>query len=487
MEENVVFGNSKNTTEQPVAVQPAPQASSVPVSPPPPPETPSPPPSLPTHHGILGLLLKILIPLLVLGVLVVVFITYVLPIIRNSGIVGNGAPVAITYWGLWEPKEVIQPIIDEFETQNKGIKVTYEQRDIKRYKETLLTRINGGDGPDVYRFHNSWTKSMKDVLSPIPSSVITTEEFKKYYPVVQSDMVVSGGVYGIPLMMDTLVMFVNDKILEDYGIGVPETWEDFTKVAGAVTVPDETGQIHTYGAAIGSYDTISRAPDILSVLFAQNRINLKEPGKASPGSVEEALRFYTNFATGRDNFVKVWNPEGQPALEAFAGGNVAMYFGYSWDIFTVKARSPELVFSTHKIPYLSTPITVASYWAEGVSSKSKHQKESLLFLQFLTKKETQQKLYTLEAKTRLFGELPAREDLAAAFSDNALLFPFLDQAKFAVSSYFVSDTHDSSVNEQLNTYLGNAVRSVLGNTSPGSAVETLLKGVNQVLTRYGIN
>src|SRR5207244_1425991 len=108
----------------------------------------------------------------------------------------------------------------------------------------------------------------------------------------------------------------------------------------------------------------------------------------------------------------------------------------------------------------------------GISNKSKHQKEALLFMKFLSQKDTMQKLYSQEAKTRLFGEPYARADLADLLRENTLVYPFVAQGKDAKSSFFISDTNDNGLNSQMNGYLGNAVRSVLGNTSPDSAVET---------------
>ncbi len=483
MEGNIVFGTNEPQIKPPLQGQPLP-ASQAPPDPVIPPS--SPPPPIPVHNGLFGgLLIKIVIVLIMLiGIGLAVFF-FILP--RFSGGLGGGGDVTLTYWGLWEPKSVMQPVIDGFQKDHPGIKVVYEQRDIKQYKETLLTRMSSGDGPDVFRFHNSWTTSMKSALSPLPSTVISPQDFKKYYfPVVQSDMTISGGIYGIPLQMDTLAMFVNDGILEDYGIGTPRTWEEFVTVTNALTVTNREGQTLTYGAAIGAYDNISRAPDLLSVLFAQSRVDLRKPGGASAQSYADSLRFYTDFATGRDGIVRTWNPNAPQAISVFAGEKAAIYFGYSWDIFAIKAQNPSLQFSIHQVPYLTTPVTVASYWAEGVSSKSMHQKEAMLFLRFLAKKETQQQLYSLESKTRLFGELPARRDLAENLRENQLVYPFLQGAETAVSSYFVSDTYDNSLNEQMNGYLGNAVRSVLGNVSPESASETLRKGISQVLVKYGI-
>ena len=107
-------------------------------------------------------------------------------------------------------------------------------------------------------------------------------------------------------------------------------------------------------------------------------------------------------------------------------------------------------------------------------------------MKFLAQKDTQSKLYSDEAGARTFGEPYARVDLGAEFAlDNQYLYPFLKQAKTAVSSFFVDGTYDNGLNSQMNTYLGNAVNSIFNNISPETAVDTLSQGVSQVLKQYG--
>ena len=152
----------------------------------------------------------------------------------------------------------------------------------------------------------------------------------------------------------------------------------------------------------------------------------------------------------------------------------------------MKTANADLNFEVHPVTRLpGRSMTIASYWAEGVSAKSKHQKEAMEFLAFLAKRQTQQKLFTEASKTRLFGEPYSRLDLAESLKNNTYLYPFVSQAKNAKSSFFAGDTYDNGLNSQMNTYLGNAVRSVTSNTSAESAVETLSQGVAQVLQQYG--
>ncbi|MBP7832930.1 MAG: hypothetical protein KA035_04135, partial [Candidatus Levybacteria bacterium] len=123
---------------------------------------------------------------------------------------------------------------------------------------------------------------------------------------------------------------------------------------------------------------------------------------------------------------------------------------------------------------------------EGVSTKSKHQKEAFIFLNYLGKKETLEKLYKLESQQRLFGELYPRRDMKTLLVSNPLLKTFLDQADNAVSTPFSSDTYDGAMNAALNTYMGNAVNSILEGGSAESAIDTLGAGEAQVLKNYGV-
>jgi hypothetical protein len=67
---------------------------------------------------------------------------------------------------------------------------------------------------------------------------------------------------------------------------------------------------------------------------------------------------------------------------------------------------------------------------------------------------------------------------------NPQLAPFVSQAEKSSSSLFASDTYFDNYNGALNRYLGNAVNSVLGNTSSDTAITTLSQGVTQILNQY---
>lgn len=416
-----------------------------------------------------------------LGLVVLFFLitTFVLPLFSKK----ESGTVTLVYWGLWENENSIKSVISDFEKQNPHIKITYEKQDIRQYRDRLTTRIQNGTGPDIFRFHNTWFPMFSNSLAPISSDVIKKGEFEKnYYPVIQQDIVKNGAIYGIPLGIDVLALYINKDIFSAAGLDIPTTWDAFASVSRKLTVKDEQGKIKTAGAAIGTFDNINHAPDIISLLLVQNGADIKNLSGTSQNA-SDALSFYTSFASDLGN---VWDETLDPSLLMFAKGSLAMYFGFSWDVFAIQASNPALPFEIHPVPHLpNRNTTIASYWVEGVSARSTHQKEAMQFMKFLSKQETQQKLFTVTSKTRLFGEPYARIDLAESLKDNQYVYPFVAQAKDASSSFFAANTHDNGLNSQMNVYLGNAVRSILNGDSPQTAVDTLSKGVSQVLGQYG--
>lgn len=426
-------------------------------------------------------LLKFLLGFILITGFIAIIVLIVLPKITKIPL---GGQVTLTYWGLWEDNGIMQGIISDFERENPSIKVEYSKQNPKQYKDRLLTRINNDTGPDIFRFHNTWYPMISKVLLPIPKDIISKEEFSRnYYPVAQKDLIKNGAIYGIPLEIDTLALFINKSLSQSAGLSAPVTWNDFINNARAMTVKDENNKIKTAGAAMGTYKNVTHAPDILSLLFLQNGVDFNNVEKSSD-RIQGALSFYTSFATDQNN---IWDNTLDSSILAFSKGNLGMFFGYSWDYFTIKQFNPDLSFTIVPVPQLpGQNTTLASYWAEGVSAKSKHQKEALLFMKFLAKKDTAAKLYQAQAKTRAFGEPYARIDLSDTLKTNSDVYTFVFQAPSASSSIFVDSTFDEGLNQEANTYLENAVNKILENNgSIQAAFDDFSKGFTQVLQKYG--
>lgn len=396
--------------------------------------------------------------------------------------------VVINYWGLWEQEGIITPIIREFEAKNPKIKVQYNKQSPKQYNQRLRTAIESGTGPDVFRFHNTWVPMLKNQLAPVPTDVMTPEQFTStYYPVAKDDLVAGSTIYGIPLMIEGLGLFYNQDIFEAAGITAPPTtWEELLAMVPKIAKPDGNGFV-VAGIALGTTSNIENFSDILALMFFQNGAN---PANLTGKEAEETLSFYRKFATPTDP-VYTWNDTMDNSMYAFANGKVAMIFAPSWRAFDIdemaKQVNPNLRYQIVPVPQLpGNTVTWASYWAEGVSEKSKYKKESWEFMKFLTSKEVMMKLYSQEGNIRRFGEPYSRVDMASLIADAPYVGAYVKQAKDARSFPLASRTFDEGINDKMMKYLEMSISSLSQGSSPQQELETLRKGFSQVLSQYGL-
>ena len=388
--------------------------------------------------------------------------------------------VTITYWGLWEPSRVLEDVIKDFESQNPGVTVNYQQQSYRDYRERLQTAIAGNQGPDVFRFHASWVPMLKSELSPVPASVMKPSDFQsQYYPVVSEQLQSGGQFVGVPLMYDGLALFYNKDMLRSANADPPKTWADLRTLASRLTVRTN-GQIQRGGLAIGNASNVEHFSDILGLLILQNGGDITKP---TSKATTDAITFYTNFYT-QD---KVWDASLPSSTLAFSRGDAAMMLAPSWRAHDIMAQNPNLSFGIAPVPQLSTNRTTwASYWAEGVNAQSKNKEVAWKLIQFLSQKETLQKLYSDASKERSFGEIYPRTDMAADLATNEFAAAYLSDAPYAKSSYMNSFTHDNGINDQIIKYYEDAVTAITTNQRSDEALTTVDQGVRQVLRQYNL-
>ncbi|MDP1710317.1 MAG: extracellular solute-binding protein [candidate division WWE3 bacterium] len=402
-----------------------------------------------------------------------------LPLI--GGLFGQGGDVTLTYWGLWENPDVINPLIasfvEEYERENPRINLTinYEKRSfgtLEQYKETLLTRLRQGTGPDIFRLHNSWVGDFSAELAALPPEILSEQDYAlRFYPVALSSSKVGTDIFAIPLEYDGLVLFYNKSLLA--GVDVPEkikTWEDFRREAVRLTSwqdnDREDGKILRSGAAFGAANNISHSADILSLLFAQSGVDSLTELKTQAAA--DALTFYTNFAL----VDRVWDETLPFSINAFANGQVAMIFGPSWRALDIAALKPELEFAAAPAPQLPAApeggTHWGTFWMESVSKDTLRAEIAWKFLEFLTREEQQRTFYAAAAKTRPFGEPYALRSLAKSLAEHEILNALLSTAPTAVSSKTVDRSGNGSYADALKKALGD----VLGGKRPVDALET---------------
>ncbi len=415
----------------------------------------------------------------------VIFLIFFILIFRFFfGKTETNEEVHLVYWGLWEDKEVIAPLIDEYQQKNKNLKIEYQKMSPVDYREKIVARSQNQNvqRPDIFRFHNTWIPQIKEVVAPLPEEILSDREFETtFYPIHVKDLKIGEDYYGIPLAIDGLVLIYNDNLFKRAGINNPPvSWEDVIDAVAKLTVRSKEGSIITSGIALGTASNVDHFSDIYGLFLIQNGGNITQLDQPEAAG---ALESYRKFSEPPDNF---WSEELPSSVTAFVQEKVAMIIAPSWQILTIKNANPEIDLKVVPVPVIpgSKQVSVASYWVEGVSRYSQNQIEAWKFLKFLSEKESLSKLYELQAKTRLFGEPYSRKDLGPLLEENPYLGAVIKQAEFFVSVPTVSKTFDNGLNDNIIKYIENAINATSQGVSYESALSTAQLGVEQVLSRY---
>jgi len=392
--------------------------------------------------------------------------------------------ITLTYWGLWEEKEVFTPLIQQYQQKNPNITITYEKKTPLEYREKLLARSKNGQGPDIFRFHNTWLPQIKQIASPIPSQIMSNAEFEQtFYKIHQKDLKSGDYYYGLPLEVDGLVLVYNENLFKQAGIqSSPSTWDDIITAVSRISVKDKSGTLINSGIALGTASNIEHFSDILGLLIAQNGADIKQLDQPAAST---ALEFFRKFA---EPPMEVWNDQMPNSMTAFIQEKVAMILVPSWEILTIKSANPDIKLKVVPVPSIpeSKSLSLANYWVEGVSKTSKNQIEAWKFLKFLTEKENLTKMYEVQSKIRIFGEPYSRVDLASLLIQNEYIGPVIKQAQddAYVSLPLVARTFDNGLNDEIILYLTNAVNSTIQGVSYEEALRTAKNGIDQVFQKY---
>lgn len=449
---------------------------------PPPAEPITPKPGQPAK--IVDPLFKRLIPVFIgLGVIIILILIVTKLVLPKFKKAKEPQTVSLKYWGLWEPENIISQTIKDYQTTHPNVTIQYTRQSHKDYRERLQSALAKGDGPDIFRFHNTWLPMLKADLASVPSNIYTSNEFDTtFYPVVKRDVFSGDSYYGIPLEFDALVLYVNEDIMaQNPDLKIPTTWDNLRQTAFKLTQKDDKGNPTRAGVALGTAENIDNFSDIIGLMILQNGGN---PGKPDTEAVTSALKFYTLFST-QD---KTWSSNLPNSTYTFATGKTAMIIAPSWRALEIKQINPQLNFKMYSVPQLpGTNVSWATYWIEGVSKKSANSKAAFEFLQYLSSKETLQKMYSLASQNRLFGEPYSRQDMAASLQNDPYLGAVISQAISSQSWPLASRTFDNGLNDKLIKYYKDAINSYLTNQPEKNITENLTQGVSQVLQQYGLS
>lgn len=324
-------------------------------------------------------------------------------------------PVTLEYWGVWDSPAQMQALIEDYENSHPTISVNYRNFRYEEYERKLLEAWADDRGPDIFAIPSTWLKNYQHRIVPMPASykipvyqlqgtlkqelVTTLQTFRglspndiknQYVDVVYDDVVIDGQVYGLPYYLDTLATFYNIDLLTQAGIAEPiDDFFDLVEQAPRLTKATDSNQIIQSAVSLGGTNNIPRFFDIFSSIMIQNGVNAEgqsfnpSANRDSATRLAQAFSFYTDFARpGKASYS--WNSDLEDALEMFASGRLAYFFGYSYHADELRARNLQFDWDIKNFPQTRGAQGTkyyADYWINVVAKKSSNQEAAWNFIQ----------------------------------------------------------------------------------------------------------
>ena len=325
-----------------------------------------------------------------------------LVVFATSGVGGNSSKIgSVTIWGTL-PSDAINKELASLTTADKSYgKVTYVQEPANSFDNDLADAIASGNGPDMIIINQEQLLGEQNKINVIPFSTVPQRTFIDTYLPEDQLYLTSTGTYGIPFVLDPLVLYYNQTLLSQAGIATPpSSWEAVTGLAPALTHSNSTGLTQS-AIAFGTYGNIENARAILSLLFLQAGSTITQASTVSVRSVlsesqngtltgvspvAAALNFYTQFADP-SRTVYSWNGSISSAQQAFLANTLALYVGYASEEPEIKAANPNLSYDMASIPQPQTSPVKIDYglaYAFALPKASRNPAGAIMVAQAMT-------------------------------------------------------------------------------------------------------
>ena len=302
----------------------------------------------------------------------------------GSGCAKSSSKNVIVFWQ-FSPLAAIQPVLDRYEAAHPGVHVRVEQLTWQSGREKIVAAIAAGRPPDLCELGSTFLPGLVADSTLIDLTDSTAN--------LRSDLVgwdvssYKGRVYGIPWMLGTRALFVNDNLVNEAKMdaGAPIlTWDDLRAKVQAISerCPGARG----FGMNAGEREILFKkfmpfawgnGGNILDSTMTRSVI-------ASPQNVE-ALRFYLSL--------KPYSLLDRQEMheEAFAKGRLGLVISGPWLVRKLPQQAPDLPYTVSLMPRPATNggthASFAGAEVLGIFRGSRNKEGALRLARFLVQPE----------------------------------------------------------------------------------------------------
>ncbi|MGD7043361.1 extracellular solute-binding protein [Jeotgalibacillus proteolyticus] len=317
-----------------------------------------------------------------------------------SGDAGGDGEKTIKFMHLWpsgsskQHNMITADIIEEFEKENPGITIETEVLENEQYKNKIKVLSSSNDLPDVgVTWAAGYLEPFVEGELFAPLDDVLNDGLKDSFVAGTTEAyAMNDETYGLPLELNIAPIYYNKAIFEEYGLEVPETYEEFQEIVKTLeengVAPIALGNKDRWTGSLWYMYLADRigGPEVLTQ--AINREGTFED-PALTQAAEEIQTLVDSNAFNR-GFNGLSNDEGK---SEFMNGNAAMYMMGTWELpnYTTNEDVPQEFRDSigfFKFPEVEGGNGDLNSWVGGpgvglfVSENSEVQEEAKEFVKF---------------------------------------------------------------------------------------------------------
>ncbi len=366
---------------------------------------------------------------------------------------------AITVWGTF-PSSLFDQYVSKLNvSRSQALKITYTQISEVSFDRTFIEALARGKGPDAILVSQDLLHKHEDKVIPIPYSVLPQRDFQNTF-IQQAELyLTANGSIALPFIVDPLIMYWNRDTFTNAGIAKPPIfWDEFNNLNAKITLKDVNSNIRRSAIAMGEFNNISHAREILGTLFLQsgNPVTYRDSSNSVTSALGNnnfvglttsvpALNFFTQFSDP-SNANYSWNRSLPISKSSFLSGNLATYFGFASEIKDLRTKNPNIDFDAAPLPQARQGKNRATYGMMYGFSIVRSTADANATFSVLNELLTPQALTEMIILSYL---PPVRRDILSAGSNDAYMSIFYDSALISKGWLDTNKTESNKIFQQI--------------------------------------
>lgn len=354
----------------------------------------------------------------------------------------GGQIASVSMWGTVDANLINQLETQLNDKQKNTINLVYTQKRADTFEADMVEALAAGNAPDLFLMPDNLLLKQQNKLFKIPYANYSQRDFKTNFIEGSEILLTKDGVWGLPFMVDPMVLYWNRGKLNNSGLGnPPEYWDEFIEFVPKLVVRDSSLNIQDAAVALGEYQNIKNAKSIFLTLLMQAGNPVVALGTDENGvekyqstfsdrfgftvrPADAALTFFAQFSNPTKD-IYTWNRSLPNSSEMFLSNDLAFYLGFASEYKGILEKNPNLNFDVSVVPQSKaseTKKTIANFYFLTISKNTKNLASAYATINVLTRKDTQEEF------TKITDLPPVRRDLLSHKKDDSVTDIFYKSA-----------------------------------------------------------